>query len=391
MKVLLVSSKYQPEYSGSGFRAHHLYKRLSSKFNINYDVVCNSLINKKNEIYNYEDIEINKISYPIEIEKLTGLKRKTHVFFSMIYEFYYSYKYIKKKNIKKYDLIHTFGNSWSVAFLTFYFYLKKKPIFRELVNNMETPYYPIQFKKLFKNIFKKENTMMIPISKRLEKLCETHNVKNYWSRPNPIDEKKFFFVDKNKKFKLRNRLTNFTDKDIVMSHIASFMKQKNHIFILEILKKLPANYKLYLGGPVVNFEHEENFKLVENKITEFNLNDRVFLSRGFIENIDEYIKLSDVFLFPTWNEALGTPILEAQACGVPVVANLMLGSSDYWIQEGISGYLVDEFDGKIWAEKIKLALSIKDEVLIKNSLKILEEASTKKIDQEYFNRFNLFV
>jgi glycosyltransferase involved in cell wall biosynthesis len=391
MKVLLVSSKYQPEYSGSGFRAHHLYKRLSSKFNINYDVVCNSLINKKNEIYNYEDIEINKISYPIEIEKLTGLKRKTHVFFSMIYEFYYSYKYIKKKNIKKYDLIHTFGNSWSVAFLTFYFYLKKKPIFRELVNNMETPYYPIQFKKLFKNIFKKENTMMIPISKRLEKLCETHNVKNYWSRPNPIDEKKFFFVDKNKKFKLRNRLTNFTDKDIVMSHIASFMKQKNHIFILEILKKLPANYKLYLGGPVVNSEHEENFKLVENKITEFNLNDRVFLSRGFIENIDEYIKLSDVFLFPTWNEALGTPILEAQACGVPVVANLMLGSSDYWIQEGISGYLVDEFDGKIWAEKIKLALSIKDEVLIKNSLKILEEASTKKIDQEYFNRFNLFV
>ena len=50
MKVLLVSSKYQPEYSGSGFRAHHLYLRLSSKFNINYDVVCNSLINRKNEI-----------------------------------------------------------------------------------------------------------------------------------------------------------------------------------------------------------------------------------------------------------------------------------------------------------------------------------------------------
>lgn len=197
MKVLLVSSKYQPEYSGSGFRAHHLYKRLSSKFNINYDVVCNSLINKKNEIYKYEGVEINKISYPINIEKLSGLKRKIHIFFSMIYEFYYSYKYIKK-NIKKYDLIHTFGNSWSVAFMTYYFYLKKKPILRELVNNMTTPYYPIQFKGLFKSIFKKNNTMMIPISKRLEKLCEIHNVKNYWSRPNPIDEKKFFFVDKKK-------------------------------------------------------------------------------------------------------------------------------------------------------------------------------------------------
>ena len=390
MKVLLVSSKYQPEYSGSGFRAHHLYKRLSSKFNINYDVVCNSLINKKNEIYKYEGVEINKISYPINIEKLSGLKRKIHIFFSIIYEFYYSYKYIKK-NIKKYDLIHTFGNSWSVAFMTYYFYLKKKPILRELVNNMITPYYPIQFKGLFKSIFKKNNTMMIPISKRLEKLCEIHNVKNYWSRPNPIDEKKFFFVDKKKKFELRNRLTGFTNENIILTHIASYMRQKNHIFTLEVLKKLPDNYKLFLGGPVVNSEHEQNFKLVQNKIKELGLNDRVFLSKGFIKNIDEYIKLSDIFLFPTWNEALGTPILEAQACAVPVVANLMLGSSDCWIKEGISGYLVKDFDVQTWAEKIKLALNIKNEILIENSLKILEEASTKKIDQEYLSRFKALI
>ena len=101
MKVLLVSSKYHPEYSGSGFRAHQLYKRLSSKFNINYDVVCNSLINKNNEIYEHEGVQINKISYPIQIEKLSGIKKKFHTLLSMVYEFYYSYKFIKKKKHKK--------------------------------------------------------------------------------------------------------------------------------------------------------------------------------------------------------------------------------------------------------------------------------------------------
>ena len=131
MKVLLVSSKYQPEYSGSGFRAHNLYKRLSKKFNIKYDVVCNSLVNKKNEVYQYEDVEVNKISYPINFLNLKGFKRKFHIIIFMFYEFYYSYKFIKKKDIKNYYLIHTFGNSWSVAFLTYYFYLKKKPVFRE--------------------------------------------------------------------------------------------------------------------------------------------------------------------------------------------------------------------------------------------------------------------
>ena len=110
------------------------------------------------------------------------------------------------------------------------------------------------------------------------------------------------------------------------------------------------------------------------------------LTKKFLENMDEYIKLSDVFLFPTWNEALGTPVLEAQACGVPVVANLMKGSTDYWIKNNIGGFAIEKFDDEIWAEKIKLALKIPSETLRYNSFKILKIASAKNIDAEYFKR-----
>ena len=386
MKILLVSSKYLPEYSGSGFRAHKLYKRLSQKFNIDYDVVCNSLTNKKNEVYNYEEVCVNKISYPVELEKLSGFKKKFHIILSLIYEFYYSYKFIKKKKINNYNLIHTFGNSWSIAFLTYYFYLKKKPIIRELVNNMDSPYYPIQFEKFFRKIFQRNNSIIIAISKKLEELCKTNNVKNIWMRPNPINENKFFIIDKAEKLKLRNKLTNFSNDDIVLTHIATFIKQKNHIFLLDVLKKLPKNYKLYLGGTVENNEHKVNFERVQKKINELELKDRVILTKKFLDNMDEYIKLCDVFLFPTWNEALGTPVLEAQACGVPVVANLMSGSTDYWIKNNIGGFVVEKFDHEIWAEKIKLALNITKEILKDNSLKITKIASAKNIDAEYFKR-----
>jgi glycosyltransferase involved in cell wall biosynthesis len=94
--------------------------------------------------------------------------------------------------------------------------------------------------------------------------------------------------------------------------------------------------------------------------------------------------LSDVFLFPTWNEALGTPVLEAQACGVPVVANLMKGVNDDLINDGVGGYLVEKFNSDIWAEKIVLATQIKNETLRENSLKITKIASTENIDLEYF-------
>ena len=83
---------------------------------------------------------------------------------------------------------------------------------------------------------------------------------------------------------------------------------------------------------------------------------------------------------------MGTPVLEAQACGVPVVANLMQGSTDYWIENNIGGFVIENFDDEIWAEKIKLALMITNETLKDNSSKILKIASTKNIDAEYFKR-----
>lgn len=227
---------------------------------------------------------------------------------------------------------------------------------------------------------------MIAISKKLEELCKFYRVKNIWMRPNPVNTKIFFWVDNIKKIELRNKLTNFSSEDIVLIHIASFMTQKNHIFLLDVLKNLPNNYKLYLGGTVENNEHKVNFERVKKKINELNLEDRVILTKKFIENIDEYIKLSDVFLFPTWNEALGTPVLEAQACGVPVVANSMSGSTDYWIKDNIGGFVVKEFEDMLWAEKIKFALKISNETLKENSLKIIKKASSEIIDLEYFKR-----
>ena len=157
------------------------------------------------------------------------------------------------------------------------------------------------------------------------------------------------------------------------------------------MKWLPKNYKLYIGGPVQNDEHKINYQKVQNKINELNLKDRVYLTNGFIENIDEFIQFSDVFLFPTWNEALGSPVLEAQACGVPVVANLMQGSTDCWIKDGRGGFLVEYFDEKIWAKKIISALNISDEILKENSIEILTIASQNNLDKEYFKQIKVMI
>ncbi len=54
---------------------------------------------------------------------------------------------------------------------------------------------------------------------------------------------------------------------------------------------------------------------------------------------EKYIKISDVYAMPAYNEGLGTPLLESIACGVPIVANSNEPSFKEWINNGENGYL----------------------------------------------------
>ena len=199
MKVLVISSKYQPEYSGSGLRAHNTYIRLKKNYNINYDILSNSIIFKGNKKYIYDGVEIIRISPPFKVPQNKSLLRSALIVLGMFWEVFYSWKFIKKK-IDNYDLLHTFGNSNTIGFLSWYFAKKNKPVIRELCNDMNNPLYPIQAQKYMKPIFKKKNILVVAISKKLEILAKKFEMKNVWLRPNPIDHNKFFIDYKNKYF-----------------------------------------------------------------------------------------------------------------------------------------------------------------------------------------------
>ena len=387
MKVLVISSKYQPEYSGSGLRAHNTYTRLKKNYNINYDILSNSIIFKGNKKYIYDGVEIIRISPPFKVPQNKSLLRSALIILGMLWEVFYSWKFIKKK-IDDYDLLHTFGNSNTIGFLSWYFAKKNKPVIRELCNDMNNPLYPIQVQKYMKPIFKKKNTLVVAISKKLEILAKKFEMRNVWLRPNPIDHNKFFIDYKNKYF-LRSKLTKFNQGDIVLNLVANYIDRKNQLFALEVLNILPKNFKLLLAGPLKD-EGAEYFKNIKKKIDDLKLNDRVDLQIGFINNFDEYLKCSDIFLFPSLAEGLGTPILESQFCGVPVVSNNLKNITDQVIKNGVGGYYL-ELEILEWVKAIQKAIKIPQEILIDNA-KIMESlCSSKIIDDEYNKKINKLI
>ncbi|WP_073706460.1 glycosyltransferase [Glutamicibacter sp. 0426] len=60
---------------------------------------------------------------------------------------------------------------------------------------------------------------------------------------------------------------------------------------------------------------------------------------------------ADVVAVPSLSETFGLVAAEAQACGTPVLANAV-GGLAYAVNDGESGWLMDEPDAQLWAEKL---------------------------------------
>ena len=395
MNILLASSKYMPEYSGSGFRAHNLYRRLIVKSpEIELTVLAGSETENVTATYDYDGFKINRIadkSYPVVTNQVL---RKFQIARNFYNEYIATQTFLRNLPSRP-DLIHIFGQNYVTSSVLNYAVKKRIPVLIELCNEMDDPHHYIPFPfKLWISGKPPGKYSFICISERLKDVCVRNGISgnNIWCRPNPINEELFKPVDKSDKFRIRKSLTKFDENSKLLVYVAKYINRKNHRFLLEVIQHLPEDYKLFISGPLVDngpnqTEDRALFDDIEKYIASNKLHDRVQAENGFCKDIEQYYQMADVYLFPTKAEGLGTPMLEAVACGVPVVANLMPGITDSWIKDGQNGYL-STLDAGIFAEKIIKAADIPSSQMQKESETIISVAGTNNIDQTYLTLIN---
>lgn len=121
-------------------------------------------------------------------------------------------------------------------------------------------------------------------------------------------------------------------------------KAPNVMFIIRAYAS-EIKYERYLRTLIYKFDLQNNIKIM----TEFTK----------YEEIPKYMGAADVFVLPSISEGLGVVILEAQACGVPVIASRVGGIPDI-IKHEYNGLLVEPGDIKALAESILRVLMDKD-------------------------------
>lgn len=132
---------------------------------------------------------------------------------------------------------------------------------------------------------------------------------------NSIPYEKYLFSLETRE-KLRS-LYNFSKNDIVIGHIGRFNSQKNHVFIINLYKKLlesNSNYKLFLIG-----EGPEKAK-IKNMILEMGISNNVIIVDS-VNNAFDYYNLFDVFVLPSNYEGFGNVVVEAQVNGLSTLVS----------------------------------------------------------------------
>ena len=400
INVLVVSSKYPPEYAGSGLRAHNTYRRLSQKYGISFDVLTSSVTFNDCRSYTCDGVSVLRIARKLGVPQASadGLDRSSGVAGLMpkpalvrinyLAEAFSVFRFLLARR-GHYDLFHIFGSvavtSTAISFARMF----RVPFLVEMTSGRTSPHpsEPWIVKWLWGGRLP-DFSRIVCISEWLRQICQDHGyVENVWCRPNPVDETRFF-PEPERKADYRRRHTRFRDNDVVLCYIAKFMPSKNQLFLIEMARRLPERFKLIIIGPVVDSgplasRDRRYFDQIMAAIDEHGLHERVQVVPEFVERPEEYMKSSDIYVFPSTMEGLGTPILEAIACGVPVVANRMEGITDQWIEQSQSGY-VASLDPEDFAAKVVAAERIDEAALMRQSRKILEVASTEVIDQQYW-------
>ncbi|MEK7594975.1 MAG: glycosyltransferase family 4 protein [Patescibacteria group bacterium] len=123
------------------------------------------------------------------------------------------------------------------------------------------------------------------------------------------------FDDLKKEIKLS---LGFKEEDILVSNIGYLVERKNIHLLIEALSVLPEYYKLMLVGKVEPGYQE----ILDEKINELFLKDRVvFMGEKNYPDTPWYYRGSDVFVLPSSYEGFPKVVLEALACGIPVIAS----------------------------------------------------------------------
>lgn len=338
ISVCMVSGAYFPEISGGDLQCRTLANALKEKIEFFIITTCKEWSLRKREIV--EGIPVYRINVTTN---------NTLCILKGFLSFLWAFLALKKKI----HIIHLHGfSNKSIVFILLAKAFKKKIVQKLTSMGYDDPASILRRFGRIRYLIYSMADVFVCVSPAINSKFKESDIsyKHFTEIPNGVDITRFKpSQDGNEKIFIRGRLLHQTlNKRIILTvGFFSYDKAPNCVYdaFKTIIEKFDDVFLVFIGSTDVSY-FEISSSLVESlkrDIEKHGLGDRVI----FIEKtheIEDYYKISDIFVMASVREGMPNSLLEAMASGLPCIATRIPGVTDVIIEDGENGLLVGPRD-----------------------------------------------
>jgi L-malate glycosyltransferase len=224
----------------------------------------------------------------------------------------------------------------------------------------------ILFQRLSRRIWKNAKAVVANSEGLKELAMKTDDNVNIKVIPNGVDIEEF---------RPGKKKTERGNKKIIVISIGRLIERKGYSDLIEAISNM-KNVELQLIGDGNLLDR------LKSEARSFNSNVK-FLGKKEHGDIPEFLKKADVFVLPSLNEGMSNAILEAMACGLPIITTDTGGSKELVKENGVIFRKGDVNELRSVLKKFE-----KDKTLIVKmgdiSRRMVEEMSWDNVVQKYY-------
>ncbi|OKL36550.1 glycosyltransferase family 4 protein [Domibacillus mangrovi] len=191
-----------------------------------------------------------------------------------------------------------------------------------------------------------------------------------------VNTEQFKPIKENKKVEIKKSF-GYKPNDFLLFYAAEFNKNKNQEFLIQVLALLKDDMphaKLLLAGegPMLEKCREQAVRLGVSQMVDF---------LGYRQDIQQIVPMCDMAVASSFREGLPVNIMEAMACGLPVVAIDNRGHKEL-VQNNKNGWIIERNNTVDFSNKIKVLADneeLKQKLGQNGRIIILNKYSVEKI------------
>jgi len=166
----------------------------------------------------------------------------------------------------------------------------------------------------------------------------------------------------------------------VICTIGRIAKEKGLMDLLEafsIFASQNQNTTLLIIGGVLHKEHDYLLDDFMDYADKLNIKDKIYVT-GLVDNVEDYLSLSDIYVHPSYREGVPRSVLEAMSMERVVIATKIRGAKEI-IEDGNNGFLYTKGNVKELSKKLEEVFSMPEDI---------KQVVTRRARERVLNQYN---